>query len=576
MTGRTEASTTVEVRSRLTGQLVKVHFKDGAAVKKGEILFELDDRLQTAEVEKAQAEHRRGEARLKAAELDYGRLVKLGEAKSVSQDEVQRSAAAVEEAKATLLAARAAVDVARINLEFTRIVSPIDGRIGRAKVAAGDLVRAPSRWPRSTRPIPLHVYFDLDEPTVLRLVRYTRDRRGREDDSRPRPDRGRRISAARPSVDFLDPALDPKTGTLRVRAVLSNPKEDSSARPVRADPRSVGQPEKGTGSPGRGVGRVAVRRPSGADCQRQESAGGTGDRDRDGTRPDGGNHEGLTAADRVVRRPAWTQGRGGGQSEIGKGHVSKPGGIGVANPTSPSAPRPAGQRTGPDRQRHVSGVERQHGGGHGRPPRSISSSTDLEKLTHRVLACGDDGTMRLTLLFEKGTDLNKAQVLAQNRIAVALPQLPDEVRRLGITVRKRGVALAAVAVRSPTDQYDRTFLARYAKARLRDELARVPGVADVSFYADAEPSPRVRLHIDRDKMAALGLTVGDLTKALEQQNMKAEAVTGSHLALTISGRLPDPDQLGRLRNRQRPGSKDPAGHRGPGRARRGLGCGDQH
>jgi len=165
----------------------------------------------------------------------------------------------------------------------------------------------------------------------------------------------------------------------------------------------------------------------------------------------------------------------------------------------------------------------------------------MDKVTHHVLACADDGTMRLTLMFQKGTDLNLAQVMAQNRIAQALPKLPEVVRQTGITVKKRGVYLGAVALVSPTDRYDRTFLANYAKLQLRDELARVPGIADATFYGDTEPGRQVRLLVDGDKMAALGMTTSDLVTTLRGQGLSVEMPPGGrHLALTFTGRLADP------------------------------------
>jgi membrane fusion protein, multidrug efflux system len=209
-----EAGTTVEIRSRLAGTLDKVLFKEGAAVKKDDVLFQLDDRLQRAEVDKAQAEVKRTEARLKGAELDHARLVRLGEAKSVSRDEVEKVGAAVDEAKAAVLATRAALDVARIKLEFSRLVSPIDGRIGRAKVTAGSVVQSADLLATVYALDPLYVYFDLDERTLLRLVRYTRERKGEKttvglalagDEGFPH----------KGVVDFLEQSVDPKTGTLR-------------------------------------------------------------------------------------------------------------------------------------------------------------------------------------------------------------------------------------------------------------------------------------------------------------------------------------------------------------------------
>jgi multidrug efflux pump len=155
--------------------------------------------------------------------------------------------------------------------------------------------------------------------------------------------------------------------------------------------------------------------------------------------------------------------------------------------------------------------------------------------------------------------LNEATVLAQRRIALAEPQLPELVRRNGVRIKRRGVHLAAVAVVSPTNQYDRLFLANYAKLRLPDEFARVPGVAHVAFYGDTEPGKRVRLDIDREKLAKTGLTVADLSNALRRQNIAVEAGAGRELTLALAGRLPDADQLGRLEVVNDKGQKVPLG-----------------
>ena len=229
--GRTEASTTVQIRPRADGALDKVLFKEGSAVRKGDMLFQLDDRLQRAEVAKSEAELRRTEARLKGAELELSRMTRLGDARAVSRDELERAAATVEEARATLLAARAGLEVARINLEFTRITSPIDGRIGRTSAAAGNVVRGAEVLATVYAVDPLYVVFNLDERTLFRLVRYTR---GRNDDKVTAGlaltgDEGfPRIGV----VDFPEPGVDPKTGALRVRAVLANPKGE--VRPGQA------------------------------------------------------------------------------------------------------------------------------------------------------------------------------------------------------------------------------------------------------------------------------------------------------------------------------------------------------
>src|SRR5262245_5698064 len=131
-TGRTEASTAVEVRSRLASYLEKVFFKEGADVKKGDVLFQLDDRQYRAALEKAEAEVARAEARLKLADADFTRGKKLRETGAIGVEELDKLTAAREEARAALQVADAALKVAKLELECTRIAAPISGKIGRS------------------------------------------------------------------------------------------------------------------------------------------------------------------------------------------------------------------------------------------------------------------------------------------------------------------------------------------------------------------------------------------------------------------------------------------------------------
>ncbi|MBO0700567.1 MAG: efflux RND transporter periplasmic adaptor subunit, partial [Zavarzinella sp.] len=225
VTGRTDASTSVEIRSRLTGYVDKVQFKEGSAVKKGEPLFQLDPRVQQVELDKAKAEVKRGEAGLKRAEADLARIAKVVEDKTAPRAELEKAAAVVEEAKGKLLVARAVLAVANLNVEYTRIASPIDGKVGRAYATAGSLVRETDVLATVYALDPIYVFFDLDERTALRLMQYRRTR----------PDAKVTVGLAltgdegfprRADVDFVDLGIDPKTGTLRVRAVLPNAKEE--------------------------------------------------------------------------------------------------------------------------------------------------------------------------------------------------------------------------------------------------------------------------------------------------------------------------------------------------------------
>jgi RND family efflux transporter MFP subunit len=521
----------------------KVQFKDGAAVKKGELLLQLDDRVQRAELDRAQAESKRAEAGLKRAEADRARTAKLVEAKAATAEELDKATAAVEEAKASLLAGRAAAEVAKLNLEFTRIAAPTDGRIGRANATAGNLVRDADVLATIYALDPLNVAFDLDERTALRLMRYKRDRGDAKvtvglaltgDEGFPR----------KAGVDFVDPSVDPRTGALRVRAVLPNPKEEVRPGQFVRVRVPLGDPRKALVVPETALGQaggeyfvlvvndknVLERRPVRA-VQADDTLAEV--------------QAGLKADDRVVRDQARYRAGDEVKPQLVKDPPAAAPKSNGPRPSGPARPLPELPGTGPALVvtatypgATAQVVEETVAGPIGQELNS------MEKVTHHVLACADDGTMRLTLLFEKGTDLNLAQVLAQNRIALALPKLPDVVRQNGIAVKKRGVYLAAVALVSPTDRYDRLYLANYAKIQLRDELARVPGMADATFYGDTEPEKQVRLVVDRERMAALGLTTSDVANALREQGLSVEVPAGSrHLAITLTGRLADPEGL---------------------------------
>jgi RND family efflux transporter MFP subunit len=223
--GRTAASVSVEIRARVTGHLDQVLFKDGSTVKRGDALFQIDDRLQRAEFARAQAELARAEASLKRVELDYARMMKLLPQKVISQEEVDKATVTLDEAKAQLQVVRASLETAKLNLNYTRIASPIDGRIGRTHVDAGNLVRDGDRLATVMAVDKLHVEFSVDEAIGLRLIRYMQTRKDRQ--LAVHCQLGDDAGFPRQAVtDFVDPSIDPKNGTLRVRAMLPNPKDE--------------------------------------------------------------------------------------------------------------------------------------------------------------------------------------------------------------------------------------------------------------------------------------------------------------------------------------------------------------
>ncbi|MGE0283506.1 MAG: efflux RND transporter permease subunit, partial [Rhizobiaceae bacterium] len=130
-----------------------------------------------------------------------------------------------------------------------------------------------------------------------------------------------------------------------------------------------------------------------------------------------------------------------------------------------------------------------------------------------------DGSMSLTITFEIGTDLDAAQVLVQNRVSIAEPRLPEDVRRLGITTAKSSPDLMMVVhMLSPDDTYDQLYVSNYARTRIRDVLLRLDGVGDVQIFGEREYA--LRIWLDPDKLASFGMTAGDVVSALREQNVQ--------------------------------------------------------
>jgi multidrug efflux pump subunit AcrB len=176
----------------------------------------------------------------------------------------------------------------------------------------------------------------------------------------------------------------------------------------------------------------------------------------------------------------------------------------------------------------------------------------VEGMMYMVSQSNNDGSYQLTVTFKPGINLNFAQVLVQNRINLALPLLPDVVKQAGVTTRKRNPdILQVVAIVSPNGRYDMLYLSNFATIRVKDEIARVPGVGDVQQFGQQDYS--MRLWVDPEKLAALNLTAGDVANALREQNMQVAAGhfgqqptgPGSPFEFTITtlGRLTEPEQF---------------------------------
>ncbi len=146
----------------------------------------------------------------------------------------------------------------------------------------------------------------------------------------------------------------------------------------------------------------------------------------------------------------------------------------------------------------------------------------VENMLYMSSQCTNDGGYNLTVTFEVGTDLDMAQVLVQNRVNLAVPALPAEVKNTGVSVKKRSPSiLLVVNLISPKNSYNQLYLSNFATLRLRDELAQIKGVGDVSQLGQLDYSMRVWL--DPDKMAERQLTASDVVGALREQNVQVAA-----------------------------------------------------
>jgi multidrug efflux system membrane fusion protein len=235
-TGRTDAVNFVNVRARVTGYLVEMPFTEGARVKKGDLLFEIDPRPYQALVDQADGQVKLNQARLRlaATTLERDQAISRASPGAVSQQLLDQDRASVQEAQASIAAAQATLAAYKLNLSFCRVTSPIDGRVSRYYLTLGNLVNQDQTLLTTVvSDDPMYVYFDMDERTVLRVREAVN--RG-EMEAGPRrwwspavelpvfmgleneegfPHRG--------TINFVDNAVNLSTATLTVRGVFDNP-----------------------------------------------------------------------------------------------------------------------------------------------------------------------------------------------------------------------------------------------------------------------------------------------------------------------------------------------------------------
>jgi RND family efflux transporter MFP subunit len=229
-TGRLEAVESVEIRPRVSGYITEIHFEAGVIAKKGDLLYVIDPRPYQADFDRAAAELERMQAQAKLAQIELDRAKELRNKNTISASEFDQKAATYQGAAAAASSAEAAKNSAALNLEFTQIKSPIDGRVSDARITLGNLVQ-PGAGPESVLTTvvsvdPIYAKVDADENAILKYVKLSEE--------------GKRVSARTEKipafielgnetnfphegvVDFVDNRLDSATGTVRARVVLKN------------------------------------------------------------------------------------------------------------------------------------------------------------------------------------------------------------------------------------------------------------------------------------------------------------------------------------------------------------------
>ncbi|AGW89618.1 MULTISPECIES: efflux RND transporter periplasmic adaptor subunit [Cupriavidus] len=222
--GRLEAVERVEIRPRVSGTIEAVHFRDGAIVKKGDPLFTIDPRPYAAEVARAEAALAAAQVRASHAQSEKVRAQRLLDDNAISRREFDERINAASETSADVRGAQAALEAARLNLGYTRIVAPVAGKVSRAEITVGNLVAAGAAAPPLTTLVsvsPVYAAFEVDEQSYLR---YTAPGAAGGKDGLPvylgladedgHPHQGK--------IQSVDNRLDPRSGTIRVRAVFDN------------------------------------------------------------------------------------------------------------------------------------------------------------------------------------------------------------------------------------------------------------------------------------------------------------------------------------------------------------------
>ncbi len=235
-TGRTNAVESVDIRARVSGYLVKMPFKEGAEVKKDEMLFEIDPRPYQAQYDQAVGQVNLYKAQLELAQANYARDKEVAKTPgAVSVQQLDQDKAAVDEANAAVKAFEASLEVYKLNLSFTKVLSPIDGQVSRYYLTIGNLVVQDQTLLTTVVSLdPMYVYCDVDEGTLLRVRRAINEGTIQRYQEGKIPIymalQGENGYPHEGTVDFVNNQVNPSTGSITVRGEFANPKPKNGVR----------------------------------------------------------------------------------------------------------------------------------------------------------------------------------------------------------------------------------------------------------------------------------------------------------------------------------------------------------
>ncbi len=557
--GRFQPVEEVSIRSRVGGYLQEIAFKDGAIVKQGDLLFVIDQRPFETALREAKAALEVANSSLTLAQANFDRSQSLTTSGTESVALLDTRRRDLLAAEANVRGAQASLDRATLDMDYTRIIAPISGRIDRHLLSIGNLVQADQTVLTSIVTLdPIDFYFDVDERRLLSFADTARAQNSSIQqgggglkvsvtiaDTRSKPFEGK--------LDFAENRLDSETGTMRMRARFDNP--DFVLQPglfghilvaASAPYQAILVPDEAIGSD-QNERVVYVVGKDGGITTKPVRLGPKlyGYRViRDGL--DGSEtlvinglmrlRPGVKVAPQTVELPpdrpdTAPELRFGGARAMRFSHffVERPifasvlsivllivGGIAyfqlpvaqypeIAPPTIVVRTAYPGADAQTIADVVATPIEEEING--------------VEGMLYMSSYSTADGAMALTITFKLGTDLDQAQVLVQNRVSIALPRLPEEVQRAGVTTAKSSPDLMMVVhLLSPNDRYDQLYISNYARNRIRDALVRLDGVGDVILFGEREYA--LRIWLDPDKLASYGMTSGDVVQALRDQNVQ--------------------------------------------------------